>query len=53
MSSPQDFQATKLARLEALVQNYGFTQVADERLADPRRDGTYNNLLTFDLLVGD
>jgi RimJ/RimL family protein N-acetyltransferase len=29
----------------------GFTQVADERLADPRRDGTYNNLLTYDLLA--
>ncbi|TCC03813.1 GNAT family N-acetyltransferase [Kribbella soli] len=29
----------------------GFTQVADERLADPRRDGTYDNLLTYDLLA--
>jgi RimJ/RimL family protein N-acetyltransferase len=31
----------------------GFVQVADERLADPRRDGTYNNLLTFDLLADE
>ncbi|TCC27665.1 GNAT family N-acetyltransferase [Kribbella speibonae] len=29
----------------------GFTRVADERLADPRRDGTYNNLRTYDLLA--
>ena len=29
----------------------GFTRVADERLADPRRDGTYDNLLTYDLLA--
>ncbi|WP_410789827.1 GNAT family N-acetyltransferase [Kribbella sp. C-35] len=31
----------------------GFTRVADERLADPRRDGTYNNLLTYDLLAAE
>ena len=31
----------------------GFTQVANERLADPRRDGTYNNLLTYDLLAAE
>ncbi|MGW6201379.1 GNAT family N-acetyltransferase [Kribbella sp. NPDC055110] len=29
----------------------GFTRVANERLADPRRDGTYDNLLTYDLLA--
>jgi RimJ/RimL family protein N-acetyltransferase len=31
----------------------GFTQVANERLADPRRDGTYDNLLTYDLLAAE
>lgn len=31
----------------------GFTRVANERLADPRRDGSYDNLLTFDLLADD
>lgn len=31
----------------------GFTRVADERLADPRRDGTYNNLRTYDLLAAE
>jgi RimJ/RimL family protein N-acetyltransferase len=30
----------------------GFTRVGNERLADPRRDGSYDNLLTFDLLRG-
>ncbi|MDX3002527.1 GNAT family N-acetyltransferase [Kribbella solani] len=31
----------------------GFTLVGTERLASPRRDGTHNNLLTFDLLQTD
>jgi RimJ/RimL family protein N-acetyltransferase len=31
----------------------GFTRVGNERLADPRRDGSYDNLLTFDLLADD
>lgn len=29
----------------------GFTRVGSERLADPRRDGSYDNLLTYDLLA--
>ncbi|MBP2355177.1 RimJ/RimL family protein N-acetyltransferase [Kribbella aluminosa] len=31
----------------------GFTKVGDERRADPRRDGSYDNLLTYDLLATD
>lgn len=31
----------------------GFTQVANERVADPRRDGTYDNLFTYDLLAAE
>ncbi|MGZ0148502.1 GNAT family N-acetyltransferase [Kribbella sp. WER1] len=31
----------------------GFTKVGDERAADPRRDGTYDSMLTYDLLASD
>lgn len=31
----------------------GFTKVSNERLASPRRDGSYANLLGFDLLASD
>ncbi|HEY3559805.1 MAG TPA: GNAT family N-acetyltransferase [Kribbella sp.] len=31
----------------------GFTKVGDERRADPRRDGSYDNMLTYDLLADD
>jgi len=31
----------------------GFTRVGNERSADRRRDGSYDNLLTYDLLAGE
>jgi RimJ/RimL family protein N-acetyltransferase len=31
----------------------GFTKVGDERRADPRRDATYDNMLTYDLLADE
>ncbi|WP_329005918.1 GNAT family N-acetyltransferase [Kribbella sp. NBC_00709] len=31
----------------------GFTRVANERRADPRRDGSYDNEFTYDLLADD
>jgi len=31
----------------------GFTHVSTERAASPRRDGSYDNLLGFDLLATD
>ncbi|HWD77848.1 MAG TPA: GNAT family N-acetyltransferase [Kribbella sp.] len=31
----------------------GFTLVGNERRADPRRDGSYDNLLTYDLLADE
>lgn len=31
----------------------GFTKVGNERQADPRRDGSYDNMLTYDLLADE
>lgn len=36
-----------------VAETNGFTLVGNERRADPRRDGSYDNLLTYDLLADE